>query len=44
MPAVASEKVLYEVDGRGVATLTLDDPDTRNALSAEQQSGVSLKA
>ncbi len=29
------EKVLYEADERGVATLTLNDPDTRNALSAE---------
>jgi enoyl-CoA hydratase len=31
---VASEKVLYEADD-GVATLTLNDPDTRNSLSAE---------
>jgi len=26
---------LYEVDGAGVATITLNEPDTRNALSAE---------
>jgi len=32
---VPGEKVLYEADERGVATLTLNDPDTRNALSAE---------
>ena len=32
---MASEKVTYEADGEGVATLTLNDPDTRNALSAE---------
>jgi enoyl-CoA hydratase/carnithine racemase len=32
---VASEKVLYEADDDGVATLTLNDPDTRNSLSAE---------
>jgi enoyl-CoA hydratase len=29
------EKIRYEVDGAGVATITLDDPETRNALSAE---------
>jgi enoyl-CoA hydratase/carnithine racemase len=32
---VSAEKVLYEVSDPGVATLTLNDPDTRNALSAE---------
>jgi enoyl-CoA hydratase len=29
------EKIRYEVADTGVATLTLDDPETRNALSAE---------
>jgi enoyl-CoA hydratase len=29
------EPVLYEVSEAGVATITLNDPDTRNALSAE---------
>jgi enoyl-CoA hydratase len=29
------EPVRYEVAGSGVATITLDDPDTRNALSDE---------
>src|SRR2546430_1828812 len=33
--AVASEKVLYAVDEAGVATLTLNEPETRNALSGE---------
>ncbi|HWX96810.1 MAG TPA: enoyl-CoA hydratase-related protein [Solirubrobacteraceae bacterium] len=32
--------VLYEVSDDGVATITLDDPDTRNALSAEMLSGL----
>jgi enoyl-CoA hydratase len=32
---VAGDKVLYEADERGVATITLNDPDTRNSLSAE---------
>ena len=32
---MSAEKVRYELDARGVATITLDDPDTRNALSAE---------
>jgi enoyl-CoA hydratase/carnithine racemase len=32
---VASEAVLYDVDGAGVATITLNDPDTRNALSPQ---------
>lgn len=30
-----SEKVLYEVDQAGVARITLNDPDTRNALSPQ---------
>src|SRR5919106_5585666 len=29
------EKIRYEVDDAGIATVTLDDPETRNALSAE---------
>ena len=37
-PATA-EKVLYDVDG-GVATITLNDPETRNALSAELIEGL----
>jgi enoyl-CoA hydratase/carnithine racemase len=37
---VPSEKVLYDVDERGVATITLNDPDTRNALSAEMLAGL----
>ncbi len=32
---MSGEKVLYDVDERGVASITLNDPDTRNALSAE---------
>jgi len=32
---VVTESVLYEVDGAGVATITLNEPDKRNALSAE---------
>jgi enoyl-CoA hydratase len=32
---VAGEKVLYDVSGSGVASITLNDPDTRNALSPE---------
>jgi enoyl-CoA hydratase/carnithine racemase len=34
-----AEKVLYEV-GEGIATITLNDPDTRNALSAELLEGL----
>jgi enoyl-CoA hydratase/carnithine racemase len=34
MPSVSDQCVLYEV-ADGVATITLNDPDTRNALSAE---------
>jgi enoyl-CoA hydratase len=37
---VASEKVLYELDARGVASITLNDPDTRNALSVELLEGL----
>jgi enoyl-CoA hydratase/carnithine racemase len=36
---VAAEPVLYEADG-GVATITLDDPETRNALSPEMLGGL----
>ncbi len=32
--------VLYELDDSGVATITLNDPDTRNALSAEMLTGL----
>jgi enoyl-CoA hydratase len=32
---MASDPVLYELDEAGVATITLNDPDTRNALSPE---------
>jgi 3-hydroxypropionyl-coenzyme A dehydratase len=35
MRHVGGEKVLYDVDGAGVASITLNDPETRNALSAE---------
>jgi enoyl-CoA hydratase len=35
-----TEKVLYALDERGVATVTLHDPDTRNALSAELLGGL----
>jgi enoyl-CoA hydratase len=37
---VASEKVLYDVSDAGVATITLNDPDTRNALSPELLGGL----
>jgi len=41
MPAdPATDKVLYAVDERGVATITLNDPETRNALSAELLAGL----
>lgn len=35
-----TDKVLYSVDERGVATVTLNDPDTRNALSPELLAGL----
>jgi enoyl-CoA hydratase len=34
-----AEKVLYDIDA-GVATITLNDPDTRNALSQEMLGGL----
>jgi enoyl-CoA hydratase len=34
-----AEKVLYDIDA-GVATITLNDPDTRNALSQEMLEGL----
>jgi enoyl-CoA hydratase len=37
---VPTDKVLYEVGDNGVATITLNDPDTRNALSAELLEGL----
>jgi enoyl-CoA hydratase len=37
---MASEKVLYEVADTGVATITLNDPETRNALSPELLDGL----
>jgi enoyl-CoA hydratase len=37
---VATEHVLYELAEPGVATITLNDPDTRNALSAEMLAGL----
>jgi enoyl-CoA hydratase len=37
---MASEPVLYEVSEGGVATITLNDPDTRNALSGELLGGL----
>jgi enoyl-CoA hydratase/carnithine racemase len=38
--AASAAKVLYDVDERGVATVTLNDPDTRNALSPELLGGL----
>jgi enoyl-CoA hydratase len=37
---VATETVLYDLAESGVATITLNDPDTRNALSAELLGGL----
>ncbi len=37
---MATEKVLYEAADSGVATITLNDPDTRNALSPELLGGL----
>ena len=34
-----ADEVLYDVEG-GVATITLNDPETRNALSAELIEGL----
>src|SRR5437879_12920065 len=39
MRRVPTEKVLYDVAGH-VATITLNDPDTRNALSPELLGGM----
>lgn len=40
MRPVSSEKVLYEVAAGGVATITLNEPETRNALSGEVLDGL----
>lgn len=40
MRPVSSEKVLYEVADTGVATITLNEPETRNALSGEVLDGL----
>ncbi len=37
---MATDPVLYEVGEAGVATITLNDPDTRNALSPELLGGL----
>jgi enoyl-CoA hydratase len=37
---VATDTVLYALAGTGIATITLNDPDTRNALSAEMLAGL----
>src|ERR1700743_746562 len=37
---MAADPVLYALDERGVATITMDQPDTRNALSAEMLGGL----
>jgi enoyl-CoA hydratase/carnithine racemase len=37
---VATDKVLYDVSEGGIATITLNDPETRNALSAELLGGL----
>jgi enoyl-CoA hydratase len=37
---VPTDKVLYTVDDSGIATITLHDPDTRNALSVELLGGL----
>ena len=37
---MAGEPVLYALDAEGVATITMNDPDTRNALSAEMLAGL----
>jgi enoyl-CoA hydratase/carnithine racemase len=38
--SVSSAAVLYDVEETGVATITLNDPDTRNALSPELLAGL----
>ena len=40
MSAAASDPVLYALSGGGVATITLDEPDTRNALSPRLLDGL----
>jgi enoyl-CoA hydratase len=37
---MAGDPVLYALDERGVVTITMDQPDTRNALSAEMLGGL----
>jgi enoyl-CoA hydratase len=37
---MVADPVLYELGERGVATITLNDPDTRNALSPELLAGL----
>jgi enoyl-CoA hydratase len=37
---MAADPVLYELDQAGVATITLNDPDTRNALSPDMLEGL----
>jgi enoyl-CoA hydratase len=37
---VVTDKVLYDVADSGIATITLNDPDTRNALSPELLGGL----
>jgi enoyl-CoA hydratase len=37
---MATDPVLYELDDAGVATITLNDPDTRNALSPDMLGGL----
>jgi len=37
---VPTDKVLYDVADAGIATITLNDPDTRNALSPELLAGL----
>jgi enoyl-CoA hydratase/carnithine racemase len=38
--APSAEPVLYDVDASGIATITLNDPDTRNALSPQLLGGL----
>ncbi|HTU77932.1 MAG TPA: enoyl-CoA hydratase-related protein [Solirubrobacteraceae bacterium] len=38
--AASTDKVLYDLAGSGVARITLNDPDTRNALSPELLNGL----